>query len=222
MNYHLSRRYVDRRAMRGGMEFRQALVRRTNVMRVTRSQFDEFVHGHVPPLTPGVRDVVRALHSRQAQVFLVSGGFRQVRMPIHTSLCCEYIQNTFDCFFIQLAVRVQMIDPIAEDLGIPTSHVYANEMLFAEDGSFRGIDENAPTSRSGGKARVVQQLKDEFGFETIIVVGDGATDAEARPPADAFIGFGGVEARPEVQALADWYVTRFAELLDELNRDRNE
>lgn len=29
------------------------------------------------------------------------------------------------------------------------------------------------------------------GYKNLIMVGDGATDAEACPPADAFIGFGG-------------------------------
>ena len=35
---------------------------------------------------------------------------------------------------------------------------------------------------------MVQQLKDELGLTSIVMVGDGATDMQAKPPADAFIG----------------------------------
>ena len=52
------------------------------------------------------------------------------------------------------------------------------------------------------------------------MVGDGATDMEARDAlggADAFIGFGGVQARPSVRAGADWFVTSFEPLRDALS-----
>jgi phosphoserine phosphatase len=46
-------------------------------------------------------------------------------------------------------------------------------------------------------------------FDTMIMVGDGATDAQAKPPAKAFIGFGGVVVRETVKTAADWFVTDF-------------
>ena len=49
-------------------------------------------------------------------------------------------------------------------------------------------DADQPTSRDGGKAVVVQQLKAELGLTSVVMVGDGATDMQAKPPADAFIG----------------------------------
>lgn len=54
-------------------------------------------------------------------------------------------------------------------------------------GEYAGFDETQPTSRSGGKGEVIRLLK-EKGFKTIVHVGDGSTDLEASPPADAFIG----------------------------------
>lgn len=50
------------------------------------------------------------------------------------------------------------------------------------------------------------------------MVGDGATDAEARQPggADIFIGFGGAVRRPAVAAAADWFVMSIQPLLDAL------
>lgn len=55
-------------------------------------------------------------------------------------------------------------------------------------GEFAGFDENQPTSRSGGKAEVIHYLKETRGYKSIVHIGDGSTDLEASPPADAFIG----------------------------------
>lgn len=55
-------------------------------------------------------------------------------------------------------------------------------------GEYAGFDENEPTSRSGGKGLVVRRLKEQNGYERLVIIGDGATDAEASPPADGFIG----------------------------------
>ena len=38
---------------------------------------------------------------------------------------------------------------------------------------------------------MIAHLKKTFGYKDIVMIGDGATDLEACPPADAFIGFGG-------------------------------
>lgn len=45
------------------------------------------------------------------------------------------------------------------------------------------------------------------------MIGDGATDLEARPPADAFIGYGGVAVREAVRDGADLFVHSFEEVL---------
>jgi hypothetical protein len=39
------------------------------------------------------------------------------------------------------------------------------------------------------------------------------TDAQAKPPATAFIGFGGVVVREAVQRQADWFITDFHDLI---------
>lgn len=59
--------------------------------------------------------------------------------------------------------------------------------LFAI-GEHAGFDENAPTSRSGGKAVAINLLKTQHGYKNLVLIGDGATDLEASPPAAAFIG----------------------------------
>lgn len=58
--------------------------------------------------------------------------------------------------------------------------------LFA--GEYAGFDENEPTSKSGGKAIIIDMLKQKHNFKHLVHIGDGATDLEACPPADAFVG----------------------------------
>lgn len=44
------------------------------------------------------------------------------------------------------------------------------------------------------------------------MVGDGVTDLQARPPADLFVGFGGIVTRDVVKEGADLFVTDFDHL----------
>jgi len=67
-----------------------------------------------------------------------------------------------------------------------------------------------------GKPKAVTRIKEEGGFKTVVMVGDGATDAQAKAPgaADAFIGFGGVADRDAVREKADWFVYNFDEVTE--------
>lgn len=39
------------------------------------------------------------------------------------------------------------------------------------------------TCEQDGKARVIKHLKETHGYDTVVMIGDGATDLAARPPA---------------------------------------
>ena len=116
-----------------------------------------------------------------------------------------------------------MIDPIAVQLNIdPHTHVVANTLVFDDTlkGSYTGFDTSEPTSQDMGKPRALQQIlqqhtaktTDPSGSCVMVMIGDGATDAQAKPPARAFIGFGGVVVRDAVRQQADWFVTDFDDL----------
>merc|ERR1712238_365034 len=94
------------------------------------------------------------------------------------------------------------------------NNIYANTILFNENGGYSGFDSTEPTSADQGKPKALSEIKSKFGYKTIIMVGDGATDAQAKPPADAFIGFGGVVVREAVQKKACWYVRDFDDMID--------
>lgn len=98
----------------------------------------------------------------------------------------------------------QAILPLADSLGLPESHVHAVDIYFNEDGSYRNYDPNSPLSRTGGKSVVVGKLK---GHGSLLMVGDGKTDLEAKQAGAVVFGFGGVVDRAIVRESADFYTT---------------
>lgn len=179
---------MTKKAMGGQMLFQDALAARLSLIKPSEGDVMRCLEKHPPRLTPGIKEVVEILHARGTPVYLVSGGFRQ------------------------------MINPVAAMLNIPLHRIYANNLLFKADGSFHGFDDKELTSRDGGKPAVIKRLKEAHGYSPIIMVGDGATDMQARPPADAFIGFGGVTVRDAVKNGADWFVMDFNTVIETLKQ----
>jgi len=180
---------MTRRAMRGGCSFRDALQQRLDLIQPSTQMFKEYLRTHPPRLTPGIKELVSLLHGRDIDVYLVSGGFYSI------------------------------IEPVAKELHIPVKNIFANRIKFYFDGSYAGFDETEPTSQQDGKAQVVAYLKHLQGYQRVVMVGDGVTDMEACPPADAFIGFGGNQIREKVKKESKWFVTSFYDLIEELNRN---
>lgn len=170
---------ITKRAMEGGMDFAEALQLRLEAMAVTTDSLAAFVSKHPPRYSNGIKELVDALRASGKEVFLVSGGFRQ------------------------------MVHPVGSGLGIPVDNIHANTITFNEDGSLKGFDPNEFPSKSGGKANAVKHIKATRGFKTMVMVGDGATDLEARVAggADIVVGYGGAQRRAKVEAEADWFVT---------------
>ena len=93
--------------------------------------------------------------------------------------------------------------PLAHALGLPESHVHAVDIYFNADGSYRDYERDSPLARTGGKA-VVAGLLARYG--SLVMVGDGKTDMEAKQAGAYVIGFGGVVDRAIVREQADIFV----------------
>jgi phosphoserine phosphatase len=53
----------------------------------------------------------------------------------------------------------------------------------------------------------------------VVMIGDGVTDMEAKPPAEATIGFGANAVRQRVRDEADWFVHSAEEIRAALRGD---
>nr|CAI5868189.1 unnamed protein product [Callosobruchus analis] len=175
------------KAMGGGMTFQESLKMRLSILNPSRKQVEEFIKTKPATLTTNIDKLIALLQRKRIPVYLISGGFKCI------------------------------IEPIAQKLNISEDHIFANRMKFYFNGDYAGYDENAPTSNSGGKAVAVQHLKDTKGYKNVVLIGDGATDLEACPPADAFIGFGGNVTRQTVKDRAKWFITDFNDIINVIN-----
>ena len=174
---------LTKQAMEGGLKFQDALAARLELLRPSHQQIQDCLKAHPLQLSPGVAELIQALQDANKGVYLVSGGFRL------------------------------MIEPVAEILNIPKTNIVANTLMFDDEtGLYRDFCRDEPTSRDMGKPKAVQNIMTNNNYTTAVMVGDGATDAQAKPPAKAFVGFGGVVVREPVKAKADWFVTDFDDM----------
>ncbi len=91
---------------------------------------------------------------------------------------------------------------LSRHLGIAPDRVAAVDLQFGADGAYTGFDTASPLARAGGKRTWVEAHLARLP-RPILLVGDGATDLEARPAVDAFAAFAGVVRRQDVVAGAD-------------------
>lgn len=105
----------------------------------------------------------------------------------------------------------QAILPLADRLGIRAVH--AVRLRFAGD-AYDGFEPSFLT-QTGGKELVIRDVRARTKGGAAMI-GDGASDLEAKPAVDLFIGFGGVHIRPLVRDNADVFVTEMAAVIPHL------
>jgi phosphoserine phosphatase len=173
---------ATREAMEGLIRVEDVFGRRLELIRPTRDQVDQVARLYLETIEPGAVACVNALRAEGWECAIISGGFRPC------------------------------IRPLADHLGI--ARVEAVDLFFNGDGSYRDYDRDYPTTRSGGKPEVVRQLKKEWlkSGATVVMVGDGVSDLEAKPEVNLFVGFGRYAVREKVKAGADRFITGLAEL----------
>ncbi|MBA3646085.1 MAG: HAD-IB family phosphatase [Gemmatimonadaceae bacterium] len=101
------------------------------------------------------------------------------------------------------------IREMANELGFEPSQVHAVDITFTDDGAYSSFDASSPLTTQSGKRVLIDSLSFE---RPAVIVGDGMTDAEARPAVDAFIAYTGHIRRDAAVSRADHVVTSFAEL----------
>lgn len=96
----------------------------------------------------------------------------------------------------------QALQPLAAKLAVP---LHAVALRFSEGGAYEDFDRRSPLTRARGKEVVVRDIRARTKGKAAFI-GDGASDLEAKPAVDLFIGFGGVHTRPRVRENADVFV----------------
>jgi len=95
------------------------------------------------------------------------------------------------------------IKVFAEHIKVDASHIFSNVLLFDNEGKYKGFDDSNPLSKNHGKKIMLKELAK---LGSILFVGDGVTDLEAKEVVDLFVGFGGVKIREVVKNEADLFI----------------
>jgi phosphoserine phosphatase len=155
-------------AMRGEVPLEEVYGKRLELIRPGRDAVAALVPRYIDGLVADAVETVAALRHAGIEVRVVSGGL----LPAVLGL--------------------------ARHLGLPDDAVAAVDVRFDDAGAYAGFDTAAPAARAGGKAEVIRAWKTNGLPGPVMFVGDGATDAEAKPEVDLFVAYAGVIARPEV------------------------
>ncbi|RZJ17135.1 MAG: phosphoglycerate dehydrogenase [Brevundimonas sp.] len=169
-------------AMNGELDFGEALRRRLALLPLTRAHVEALAAKVTSMATGSVRRNARFFTDNAQRIYILSGGFREI------------------------------IQPLAERLGIAADHVLANDLRYDIDGRVVGVDDANPLSRENGKPAVIQAL----GLTgPVVMVGDGWNDAEVKlaGAADRFYAFTEVVRRDRVVAIADAEAATIDEVL---------
>lgn len=102
------------------------------------------------------------------------------------------------------------VEAFARYLGVPSSLVWAVGIEFDASGAYAGFDAGSPLARKGGKAEIVEAA---FPDDSVVLVGDGATDLEAKSDRCHFVAFTAVAEREDVWRGAD-SICRSADFAD--------
>ena len=157
-------------AMRGEVPLEEVYGRRLDLIRPSRQAVEDLVPLYIRALVDDAAATVAALRAAGVDVRILSGGL----LPAVLGL--------------------------ARHLRLPDEAVAAVPVRFHDDGSWAGHDPAHPAARAGGKAEIVRGWR--AGPAPIpgpvLLVGDGATDLEARHEVDLFVAYAGVVARPAV------------------------
>lgn len=103
----------------------------------------------------------------------------------------------------------QAVAPFVARMGVTAERLHAVRLEFDVTGNYLSFDAASPLVVHGGKRMVAEALKLR---RPVLAVGDGITDAEIRPVADAFAVFTGFVRRDPVVAIADHEAKFFSEV----------
>ena len=171
--------------MNGDMSFEESLDMRLNIIKPSVNDIKSFIDANLLEFTDGIIDFIQLLQKNGKIIYLISGGFES------------------------------LILPYAKILNIPKENVIANRFIHNSlTGEYMTFDKTSFTSKSGGKKEALQSIKNKYEKCSIIMIGDGVTDLEAKTEAELFIGFGGIVERKIVKDNSDCFIKSFHELSD--------
>lgn len=117
------------KAMDGSIDFAVALERRIALFQADKTHLKTAIAKLKGWITPSFLEYRQVLAQFSQYIYVVSGGFYEV------------------------------IVPVVELLGLAKERVYANTFVYSHDGRIVGVDLSNPLSQSDGKRRIIERLE---------------------------------------------------------------
>jgi D-3-phosphoglycerate dehydrogenase len=115
-------------AMNGKLGFGDALKQRLALLPLTRDHVQTLADRILDEGTPSVRRNLRFFRDNAENIYILSGGFREI------------------------------IAPVAERLGVAPERVLSNDLVYDASGRVTGVDEANPLAHANGKPTVIKAL----------------------------------------------------------------
>lgn len=120
-------RTLTERSMNGAVPLQEALPRKMNLLRPSRSEIQELVRRCEGLFVEDAQEVIQALRFLNKEIFILSSNFHPI------------------------------VDPLVSRLGILSERVLANDLYFGERGEYAGINMASPLCTDTGKAVLLRE-----------------------------------------------------------------
>lgn len=116
------------------------------------------------------------------------------------------LQRLGKALYIISAGLTPAIHFFAQHLGISDQHIYAVDITFDHQGVYENFAAQSPLIHPHGKCVVMQEIAHKH--PTILFVGDGLSDLEAKGEVTRFVGYGGAFPRENIKRASDCYIEK--------------
>lgn len=148
---------------------------RLNLVNPTRDQLQALGHEYYANRVEDSEEVIQVLNRLNKAVYVISAGL----FP-SVKLFSDFLQ-------------------------IPDNNIFAVDIYFNEDGSYRDFDRQSPLVTLKGKRVMVSKIKEKHTH--ILYTGDGLNDYETYDLATRYVGYGGVFYRQNIADLCEYYIS---------------
>ncbi|KYG82832.1 phosphoglycerate dehydrogenase [Roseivirga echinicomitans] len=168
--------------MAGEMSLRESLIARIQLLNGNRAHLPELISRLSKLVSKSIERNRVFFDEHPEDTFIISNGFKEFIVPVVTKF------------------------------GIKADHVFANDMIFDEEGNIIDLNRNNVLSINGGKVKQIEALKLKG---QINMIGDGYTDYEVRQAgmANNFYAYTENVEREPVKKHADHIAPSFDEIL---------
>lgn len=182
---------LTKRAMEGDIPLEAVYGHRLGTANPTQEEVRAIARIYRETVVTGAREVIEALQTLGAAVFIVSGGLFE---PVRD-------------FGVWLGVPREQIFAV----GMEYDQLAGQWWRYWDQPDGQNLRANYlahepnPLSGTSGKNKVIREIRRQFPGRAMLV-GDGGSDLEAADEVDLFVGFGGVAYRDRVAENAQVYI----------------